>query len=81
METLTRARWAQWAYQLAFPAFIILGAVGDVAAVWQLVDAFNGLLAAVNLPALLLLSPEALHLLRSWLAGRKISGAAGAGGV
>ena len=81
METLTRARWAQWAYQLSFPAFIILGAVGDVAAVWQLVDAFNGLLAAVNLPALLLLSPEALHLLRSWLAGRKISGAAGAGGV
>lgn len=81
METLTRARWAQWAYQLAFPAFIILGAVGDVAAVWQLVDAFNGLLAAANLPALLLLSPEALHLLRSWLAGRKISGAAGAGGV
>ena len=71
METLTRARWAQWAYQLAFPAFIILGAVGDVAAVWQLVDVFNGLLLLVNLPALLLLSPEAVHLLRTWLEGRR----------
>ena len=56
---------------LVFPAFIILGAVGDVTAVWQVVDVFNGLLAAVNLPALLLLSPEALHLLRTWLDGQK----------
>jgi len=54
-----------------FPAFIILGAVVDVTAVWQVVDVFSGLLAAVNLPALLLLSPEALYLLRSWLEGRK----------
>ena len=38
---------------------------------WQLVDAFNGLLALVNLPALLLLSPEALYLLRRWLAERR----------
>ena len=71
METLTSSRWAQGLYQLVFPAFIILGAVGDVTAVWQVVDVFNGLLAAVNLPALLLLSPEALHLLRTWLDGQK----------
>ena len=81
IECLTSARWARWLYRLAFPACAVLGAAGDITAVWQLVDAFNGLLAAVNLPALLLLSPEALHLLRSWLAGRKISGAAGAGDV
>lgn len=71
VETLTSARWVQGLYQLVFPAFIILGAVGDVTAVWQLVDVFSGLLAAVNLPALLLLSPEALHLLRTWLAQRE----------
>ena len=71
VETLTAARWAQGLYQLVFPAFIILGAVVDVTAVWQVVDVFSGLLAAVNLPALLLLSPEALYLLRSWLEGRK----------
>lgn len=71
VETLTGARWAQGLYQLVFPAFIILGAVGDVTEVWQVVDVFSGLLAAVNLPALLLLSPEALYLLRTWLGGRK----------
>ena len=71
VETLTGSRWARGLYRLAFPACVIFGAVGDVTAVWQLVDVFNGLLAAVNLPALLLLSPEALHLLRTWLAGRK----------
>lgn len=71
METLTGARWVQGVYQLAFPLCIVLGAVGDLNAVWQLVDVFNGLLAVVNLPALLLLSPEALHLLRVWLTGQK----------
>lgn len=71
METLTGARWAHGLYQLAFPVCIVWGAVGDLTAVWQLVDVFNGLLAVVNLPALLLLSPEALHLLRIWLSGQK----------
>ena len=73
IETLTGARWASGLYQLVFPACIILGAVGDVTAVWQLVDVFNGLLLAVNLPALLLLSPEAVYLLRVWLEKRKKS--------
>ena len=71
IESLTGARWARWLYQLVFPVCVVLGATGDLAAVWQLVDVFNGLLAAVNLPALLLLSPEALWLLRSWLEGQK----------
>ena len=71
LETLTGSSWAMGLFCLAFPACVILGAVGDVTAVWQLVDVFNGLLAAVNLPALLLLSPEAVHLLRSWLRTRR----------
>ena len=71
IETLTGSRWASGLYQLLFPACIIFGAVGDVTAVWQLVDVFNGLLLAVNLPALLLLSPEAVYLLRTWLEKRR----------
>ena len=71
LETLTASRWTVGLYQLVFPACIIFGAVGDVTAVWQLVDVFNGLLLAVNLPALLLLSPEAAHLLRTWLGRRR----------
>ena len=40
--------------------------VGDLSAVWQLADIFNGLMALPNLCALLALSPEALGLLASW---------------
>lgn len=71
LETLTDSKLALGLYRLVFPACIIFGAVGDITAVWQLVDVFNGLLLAVNLPALLLLSPEAVHLLHTWLAGRR----------
>ncbi|MCI8916963.1 MAG: sodium:alanine symporter family protein [Oscillospiraceae bacterium] len=71
LETLTKARWALGLFHLVFPACIILGAVGELAAVWGLVDAFNGLLAIPNLAALLLLAPEALHLLRGWAGARE----------
>ncbi len=77
LETLTGSRWALGLYQLLFPACIILGAVGDLTSVWYLVDIFNGLLAIPNLIALLLLSPEALYLLRSWVKKQKKSGARG----
>lgn len=73
LETLTSSRWAMAAYHLLFPACIVLGAVGSVSAVWELVDVFNGFLAIPNLPALLLLSPEALHLLTDWLERQKLS--------
>ena len=72
LETLTSSRWVVGLYQLIFPACIIFGAVGDLTAVWQLVDVFNGLLALANLPALLLLSPEAVWLLRQWLGGQRL---------
>ena len=76
LESLTSSRLALGLYQLVFPGCVILGAVADLSAVWELVDLLNGLLAIPNLLALLLLSPEALHLLRDW-AGRQ--GRAGAG--
>ena len=66
LETLTGSRLALGAYQLVFPGCIILGAVADLTTGWELVDLFNGLLALPNLAALLLLSPEALWLLRDW---------------
>ena len=67
LESLTGSRWALGLYQLAFPGCVILGAVADLSAVWELVDLFNALLAIPNLGALLLLSPEALYLLRQWV--------------
>ena len=71
IESLTQGRWAVMLYQLAFPACVIFGSVGDLTAVWQLVDIFNGLLAVPNLLALLLLSPEVMRILRGWLGRRR----------
>ena len=71
LETLTSSRWAMGIYQLIFPACVILGAVADLSAVWELVDLLNGLLAVPNLAALLLLSPEVLRLLGLWMARRR----------
>ena len=53
-------------YRLVFLWALVWGSVADVSAVWQLADIFNGLMALPNLFALLLLSPEALALLREW---------------
>ena len=71
LETLTRSKWILAAYQLGLPAFIIVGAVADLTAVWKVVDLLTGLLALPNLLALMLLSPEALWLLRRWVEKRK----------
>ena len=67
LETLTRSKVILGLYHLGLPAFIIVGAVADLTAVWEVVDLLCGLLALPNLLALLLLSPEALWLLRNWL--------------
>lgn len=58
-------RWI-WPYRLAFLAAIPLGAVGDLAAVWQLADIFNALMALPNLAALLLLSPQVITMFTRW---------------
>ena len=72
-------------YQLVLPGCVILGAVADLSAVWELVDLLNGQLAVPNLAALLLLSPEVLRLLGSWVArqrrARPQNGENGAGGA
>ena len=53
-------------YRAAFLVAAAAGSVIDVSAVWLLADCLNGLMALPNLCALLLLSPEALELLRVW---------------
>ncbi len=58
-------------YRLFFLAAIVLGSVGDLSAVWELSDLWNGLMALPNLLALLWLTPEALDLLRPWITGRR----------
>lgn len=66
LETLTGSKLILSLYQLGLPAFIIVGAVADLTAVWEVVDLLSGLLALPNLLALMLLSPEAIWLLRNW---------------
>ena len=58
-------RWVR-TYRVLFLAAVVAGSVGEVTAVWRLTDLFNGLLALPNLIALLLLSPEALRLLKEY---------------
>ena len=53
-------------YRLVFLAFLVLGSVGEVGAIWQVADICNGMMALPNLIALFLLAPEALELLRRW---------------
>ncbi len=55
--------WRGW-YRLAFLGAIVWSSTADVTVVWQLTDLFNGLMALPNLCALLLLSPQALALLK-----------------
>ena len=53
-------------YRAVFLACTLAGAVWEPAAVWQLVDLCNALMALPNLTALLLLAPQALADLRGW---------------
>lgn len=67
VETLTKSPLVLGVYHVVFPLCVVAGAVGDLAAVWELVDLCNGLLAIPNLATLLLLSPVVLRTLNEWL--------------
>ena len=54
-------------YRAVFLGCVVLGACGNSAGLWQLVDLCNALMAIPNLLALLLLAPQALRLLREWI--------------
>ena len=66
LSFLTGSNRLRGAYRALFLLMAVAGSVGDLSAVWQLADIFNGLMALPNLCALLVLSPEALGLLASW---------------
>ena len=55
-------------YRAVFLCAVVLGSIGDLSAMWLLVDLFNGLMALPNLTALLLLSGEAVRLIRQFCA-------------
>ena len=58
-------------YRAVFLGCVVLGAVSDTQALWQLVDLCSALMALPNLTALLLLSPQALGCLRAWAKTQK----------
>ena len=49
-------------YRVLFLIIILVGSVSDVTAVWLLADIFNALMAAPNLIAIAILSPQAVRL-------------------
>lgn len=51
-------------YRLFFLGMIVVGGISDLSSTWMLVDLSNALMAVPNLLALLLLSGEALELIR-----------------
>ncbi len=54
-------------YRAVFLVCVVVGACGNSGTLWQLVDLCNALMALPNLIALLILSPQALRLLRQWV--------------
>lgn len=54
-------------YRAVFLGCVVVGACGNSGTLWQLVDLCNALMALPNLIALLILSPQALRLLRQWV--------------
>lgn len=63
-------RWTP-VYRLVFLAFVVVGSITEVGAVWQLADICNGMMALPNLAALFLLAPEAMKILRQWTAAQR----------
>ncbi len=73
LSHLARSERFTSAFRWVFLICAVVGAVGDVTAVWQLADLFNALMALPNLTALLLLSPQVLEILDNLLYDRKRS--------
>lgn len=63
---LTGSRRLTPIYRVLFLCAVVLGSVGDVSAMWLMVDLSNGLMALPNLLALLLLSGEAVRLINKY---------------
>lgn len=57
---------AIWPYRIIVLLFIVLGSILSVDAVWQIADLFNGLMVLPNVIGLLILSPQAISILRDY---------------
>ncbi|MFG2750694.1 alanine/glycine:cation symporter family protein [Streptomyces xanthophaeus] len=68
---ITRRRWVLPGYRALVLASVVLGSLGSVSVVWNLADVFMGLMALVNLLAILPLSAIAFRLLDDYLAQRR----------
>ncbi|MGW6859646.1 alanine/glycine:cation symporter family protein [Streptomyces xanthophaeus] len=68
---ITRRRWVLPGYRALVLAAVVLGSLGSVSVVWNLADVFMGLMALVNLLAILPLSAIAFRLLDDYLAQRR----------
>jgi AGCS family alanine or glycine:cation symporter len=53
-------------YRIIVLAFIVLGSVLKVDAVWDIADLFNGIMVLPNIVGLLILSPQAIAMLRDY---------------
>ena len=57
-------------YLVVFTAVSVVGGMLDVSAAWGAADLFNGVMAAVNLPVVLLLSGKVVQITRNFSARR-----------
>ncbi len=73
VEFLAGSRRYTTAFRFVFLVCIVVGSVAELSSVWHLADVFEGLMALPNLIALLLLSPEAIKLIKVWKQNNKMS--------
>lgn len=67
LSWLVKGRGWRPVWRAVFLAAAVVGSVGNVELVWQLVDLFTALMALPNLAALLVLSPRALESFKDYL--------------
>ncbi|MFI5620434.1 alanine/glycine:cation symporter family protein [Streptomyces sp. NPDC051567] len=71
IQFITRKRWVLPGYRALVLCAVVLGSLGSVSVVWNLADVFMGLMALVNLLAILPLAGIAFRLLDDYLAQRR----------
>lgn len=71
IEFIKDSRVALFVYRLAVVGMVIFGAVVDLAIVWNLADLFMGIMALINLVAIVMLGKIAFAALKDYKAQRK----------
>ncbi|BEP30286.1 alanine/glycine:cation symporter family protein [Helicovermis profundi] len=65
-EYIFGVKFVKYFYKYAWPVFVFIGSVASIGIVWNLSDAFNGLMAIPNLIALITLSPVIFKMARDY---------------